>query len=149
MKGKVHSINISKEKGTPKNSINFAYFKENLGILEDAHFGNGKKQVSLLPVESFEKIKGKILEIRPGVFAENITTKGLDFRDIKVGNYLKIGNEVVLRVSEIGKKCTKPCSIMKINGFCIMPKEGVFAEVIKGGKINVNDLIFKINEEEI
>lgn len=149
MNGKVLSINISKEKGTPKNRVSFAYLKENFGIIKDAHFGNGKKQVSLLAIESFKKIKAKDLKIIPGIFAENITTKNLDFKDIRVGDFLKIGNEVVLKISEIGKKCTKPCSIMKTNGFCIMPKEGVFAEVIKGGKIKTNDLIFKIKEEEI
>ncbi len=146
MKGKVFSINISEKKGEKKRSISFGILKENFGIVGDAHSGIGKKQISLLPFESFSKIKN--LKVEPGIFAENITTKGIDFNKIKVGDLIKIGRDVLLKVEEIGKKCHKPCEIYKKNGICIMPTEGIFASVLKGGKIKKDFSIKIINKEE-
>lgn len=146
MKGKLISINISEKKGERKKPVPFAILKENFGIEGDAHRGSKKRQVSLLSFESFLKIKNVKLEA--GIFAENITTKGIDFSKIKIGDLIKIGRDVLLKVEEIGKKCHKPCEIYKKNGFCIMPQEGIFASVLKGGKIKKNFSIKIINKEE-
>lgn len=140
---KVISINISRQKGTPKEPVEEALVIENFGIEKDAHAGSSHRQVSLLDISSIKKmeeygIKGLCF----GKFAENITTEGLDVSKIQLGTKLKVGDDVILEISQIGKKCHGDgCEIARTVGVCIMPKEGLFARVLKGGKIRVGDSI--------
>jgi len=137
----VLSINVSEKKGTVKTQVEYGMFKENHGINDDAHSGNWHRQVSLLGVESIEKMQQLGLkEIAYGLFAENITTEGINLYSLPIGTKLNIG-EVILEITQIGKECHNGCEIKNIVGHCIMPKEGVFAKVIKGGVIKVGDVI--------
>ncbi len=138
---KVISINISKRKGTKKESVNKALCLEDYGIDGDAHAGSGIRQVSLLSIESINKMKEKGLKVKPGSFAENITVEGIDLLKYALGSKFKIGEKVVLELSQIGKECQKPCSIYYQAGDCIMPKEGIFAKVKKGGEIKIGHKI--------
>ncbi|MCM8821931.1 MAG: molybdopterin-binding protein [Candidatus Omnitrophica bacterium] len=143
--GNVFSINISAKKGTAKFPVKEAIFKKDSGIEGDAHAGRDKnRQVSLLSWESIQKknfcLKKEDKKLKPGDFAENITTSGIDLSLIKIGDRFNIGN-VVLEVSQIGKKCHLYCEIYKKIGSCIMPGEGIFARVVKGGKAKTGDLI--------
>ena len=141
MKGKVVSINISEKKGTPKTKINPGVLIEDFGFEGDAHAGKWHRQVSLLAKESIEKSKGLPTDgLCHGVFAENITTEGIELYTIPVGTQLKIG-ECILEISQIGKECHEGCAIQKLVGKCVMPREGVFAKVIKGGKVFDGDSI--------
>lgn len=135
LKGKVIAVNISKEKGVSKNNVGKARLIEELGMENDAHAAPGIRQVSLLAWESVEKMIAKGLNLKVGDFAENITTKGVPLETLPVGTVLSIGGEVVLEITQIGKKCHKGCAIMQQVGDCIMPREGIFARVIKGGFI--------------
>lgn len=141
-KGKVVSINISEHKGVSKKSVNSCLIS-NLGFNGDAHSGKWHRQVSLLSKESINKMRKKGFNISSGSFAENITTEGIDLLKISIGNRLKIGNDVILEVSQKGKVCPRPCSIYYKIGDCIMPKEGIFAKVIKPGEVKVGDIIIK------
>jgi len=145
---KVLSINISEKKGIAKTPIPEGEFKEDYGLVGDAHAGGGIRQVSLLAVESRRKIENhpKIkLCLKNGDFGENITTEGIILHTLPIGTRLKIG-EVVLEVSKIGKECHAPCAIKKKVGICVMPNEGIFAVVRKGGRIRVGDSIEIIEE---
>ena len=140
---RVESINISENKGTVKNSISKAMFKENFGIVGDAHAGPGIRQVSLLSKESvdaFKKNPNLKVCIKEGSFGENITTSGIDYSKIKIGDKLRI-NDVVLQISKIGKECHTKCAIGESTGDCIMPKQGVFAIVSSSGEVKVGDII--------
>lgn len=141
MKGKVLSINISEKKGTPKTKINPGVLIKDYGFEGDAHAGKWHRQVSLLAKESIEKSKGLPTDgICHGVFAENITTEGIELYTIPVGTRLKIG-ECIVEISQIGKECHDGCAIKKLVGQCVMPKEGIFARVIEGGRIFEGDEI--------
>lgn len=141
MEGKVVSINLSKEKGTPKQAVPTAVLIENYGLEGDAHAGKWHRQVSLLGVESIEKAKnGPTNGLCHGVFAENITTEGIELYTLPVGTKLSVG-ECVLEISQIGKECHDGCAIRELVGKCIMPKEGVFARVLKGGRLRAGDPI--------
>ena len=138
---KVLSINISEKKGTPKTRINPGVLIEDFGFEGDAHAGKWHRQVSLLAKESIEKSKGLPTDgLCHGVFAENITTEGIELFTIPVGTQLKVG-ECILEISQIGKECHDGCTIKKLVGQCVMPREGIFARVIKGGKVFENDTI--------
>nr|WP_231718340.1 MOSC domain-containing protein [Lagierella massiliensis] len=114
---------------------------ENFGLEGDAHGGNWHRQISLLAVESIDKMKAMGLpDLKDGDFAENITTKGLVLHEIPVGTKFKIGDSL-LEVTQIGKKCHKGCAIKQKVGSCIMPTEGIFAKVLKGGLIKKGDKI--------
>jgi len=147
MKGKIISINISKEKGVSKKPIkknDYAILKENFGIVGDVHSGT-EREVSFLGQETIEKwlktkIKNQKIQIKPGSFAENITTKGINWEKVKCGDKIKV-RDAVLIITQIGKFCHSACNIRKLFGDCIMPKEGIFAKVIKGGKIKCGDKI--------
>ncbi|MGA2295978.1 MAG: MOSC domain-containing protein [FCB group bacterium] len=146
-KGFIKAISISSVKGIPKSNVDFAYLKENYGIEGDAHAGEWHRQISLLSIESIDKMIQKgLINLVPGIFAENITTSGIDILQVEVGNKIKIGNSVKLEITQIGKECLTKCAIYEAAGDCIMPKEGVFAKVIQGGEIRVNDYI-ELNEE--
>ena len=148
MKGRVFSINQSQAKGVPKLPVKEGHLKEGWGLLGDVHSGKWHRQVSFL---SWERIKSQSScsriekseseKFKPGDFAENITTEGLDLTKLRVGDEVQIGDRIKVKVTQIGKECHVRCEIYKRVGRCIMPKEGIFAEVLKGGEIKVGDEI--------
>ncbi|MEJ8751712.1 MOSC domain-containing protein [Lagierella sp. ICN-221743] len=139
--GEVIDVNISKEKGVIKTPVEVGNLIENFGLEGDAHAGDWHRQISLLAVESIDKMKAMGLpDLKDGDFAENITTKGLILHEIPVGTKFKIGDSL-LEVTQIGKKCHKGCAIKQKVGNCIMPTEGIFAKVLKGGPIKKGDKI--------
>jgi len=140
-KGRVIAISVSKKNGIQKTNIPIARLIENYGIEGDAHAGDWHRQISLLADESIDKIRKMGFDnVTPGIFAENITTKNFDLLDIDIGDKIFIG-ETELEITQIGKECHNHCAIYKTVGDCVMPREGVFARVIKGGIISVNDVI--------
>lgn len=141
MKGKILAVNISQKKGEKKNNIECGLFLENLGLENDAHAEPGIRQVSLLAKESIEKIRAKGLDVQYGDFAENLTTEGIDLPSLPVGTKLKVGEKALLEVSQIGKVCHNRCNIFYTVGDCVMPREGIFAKVLVGGEIKINDEI--------
>lgn len=146
-KGKIFSINTSKGKGTCKKHVFEAKLLKDFGLEGDAHGGFGDKQVSLLALESIKKqdecpkVKSKDITLKPGDFAENITTEGLEFTQLNIGDRLKVSKKVVLEISKIGKECHRYCAVYYKTGDCIMPREGLFAKVLKEGVIKVGDEI--------
>ncbi len=140
MQGTITSINIGKRRGEKKVPVNSARLVKGLGIEGDAHANGGERQVSLL---AWEDISSQKMKLNPGDFAENITTSGLDLGQLKLGDSITV-NDAVLRVTKIGKTCHAPCHIYRDLGDCIMPRSGIFAEVIKGGEIKVGDKLFVI-----
>lgn len=142
MKGRVVSINISAKKSVRKKPIKEAEIKTDFGIEGDAHASSQwHRQVSLLALESIQKMQALGLKVNPGDFAENITTEGIDLPKLPIGTKMTIGKDVEVEVSQIGKECHTRCSIYYQAGDCIMPKEGIFVKVLKGGKIKEGDPI--------
>lgn len=138
---KVLSINISKEKGTVKLPIERAVLSENHGIESDAHAGNWHRQVSLLANESIDEMRALGLSsLDYGIFAENITTQGIELHTLPIGTKLAIGS-AVLEVTQIGKECHHGCEIFKKVGKCVMPQRGIFTKVLIGGNIAIGDEI--------
>lgn len=139
--GKLTAISISKKKGIPKSNIEHAKLIVDHGIEGDAHAGNWHRQISLLAMESIDKMKKAGLpNLRPGAFAENLTTEFIDIPNLKIGTRINIG-KTELEITQIGKECHSKCAIFFKVGDCVMPREGIFAKVIKDGEINVNDEI--------
>lgn len=139
---KILAVNISEQKKTPKKTIKAGKLIEDFGIEGDAHAGKWHRQVSLLAKESIEKAKGMRTDgLCHGVFAENLTTEGIVLHTLPVGTQLKVGGEAVLEITQIGKECHDGCAIKELVGQCIMPKEGVFARVVKGGVVRAGDAI--------
>ncbi|MDD2216009.1 MAG: MOSC domain-containing protein [Eubacteriales bacterium] len=142
IKGVVKAVNISTRKGVVKTPVESGLFIEDFGMKGDAHAGPGNRQVSLLAQESVDKmikITGKE-DLCEGVFAENLTTEGIELYTLPVGTKLKIG-ETLHQVSQIGKECHAGCAIMKQVGQCIMPREGIFTKVLSGGTVKPGDSI--------
>lgn len=136
---KVVAINISKRKGIPKEQIEQGLFIEDFGLEGDAHAANWHRSVSLLAQESIDKAIAMGADgLEPGKFAENITTEGIVLYELPVGTKLKIG-ETIQEVTQIGKVCHEKCAIFYTVGECVMPKEGIFTKVIKGGIIKAGD----------
>lgn len=146
-KGKIFSINYSKAKGVSKTPVKSALLIEGFGLDKDVHAGSDLRQVSLLSIESIKKqrecakVKKAGFLLKPGDFAENITTEGIKLSALKIGDRLKLGKHTVIEISKIGKECHKYCSIYYKIGNCIMPREGIFAKVLKGGDVSVGDNI--------
>lgn len=138
--GKVLAICISEKKGTLKNEINEAKFIEDFGIENDAHAGKWHRQVSLLSYETIEEFKSRGADIIDGAFGENLVVKGINLKDINIGDKLKC-NDVILEITQKGKECHSHCEIYKKMGECIMPTNGVFAVVNNGGIIEEGDEI--------
>ncbi len=134
MEGKVLSINISEKKSVKKKPVEEAVLIQDKGLEHDAHAEGGIRQVSLLAVESIEKMRQLGLDVNPGDFAENITTEGIDLLSLPLGTRIQIG-ETVLEVTQHGKICHTRCNIYKTVGDCVMPKEGIFCKILKGGLI--------------
>jgi MOSC domain-containing protein YiiM len=140
MQGKIIAVCTSAAKGERKRDVGRARLLPGLGLEGDAHAGFAHRQVSLLALESIEKMRRAGLDVGPGDFAENLTTAGLDLPAMPVGTRLKIG-EAVLVVSQIGKECHTRCAIYYQAGDCVMPKEGIFATVESGGTVASGDII--------
>ena len=135
---KVLAVNTSPEKGTAKRNAGKAEFVAGHGIKGDAHAGPWHRQVSLLSHNKIEDFRAKGAEVKDGAFGENLVVEGIDFRSLPVGTILECA-DVVLEMTQIGKECHSHCAIFKAMGDCIMPREGVFARVLKGGFISVGD----------
>ncbi|GAB6086968.1 MOSC domain-containing protein [Alkaliphilus crotonatoxidans] len=137
----VISINISDKKGIPKDPISQGVFVEGFGLENDSHGGDWHRQVSLLAQESIQKIEAMgIKDLAPGRFAENITTEGIVLHELPIGTRLKIG-DTIQEVTQIGKECHTRCAIYHTVGDCVMPKEGIFTKIIKGGTVMPGDQI--------
>ena len=146
IKGRIKAISVSKEKGTQKVNVTEAELKVDCGIVGDAHAGKWHRQVSLLALESIEKMIAMGADVSPGNFAENITTEGIDLLELSMGGKLKLGESAVVEITQFGKKCHSRCEIFEQVGDCIMPREGIFAKVITPGRINVGDVIEVIHD---
>lgn len=138
--GVLKGICISKKRGTKKAEVAEAMLVENYGIEGDAHAGNWHRQVSLLSLEKIEAFREKGAQVSFGDFGENLIIDGFDFRTLPVGTIFTIG-DAVLKMTQIGKECHTHCQIYQTMGDCIMPREGVFATVLKGGKIRNGDIV--------
>ena len=138
--GSVQAVCVSDEKGVRKVEVSSICLEENFGIIGDAHAGRWHRQVSLLPYEAVEAFKSRGAEIEEGVFGENIIVEGFDLKSLPLGSRF-LCNDVVLELTQIGKECHSHCDIYNTMGDCIMPREGVFTRVIRGGTISKGDTI--------
>jgi len=143
---KIVSIAVSKKKGTTKKCVAQAELIENHGIKDDAHAGDWHRQLSFLASESIEKASSEEFKLNFGDFAENIATTGIDWVNQPIGQMFRLGEDALVQVTQIGKECHKKCAIYYRTGDCIMPKEGVFAKILKGGTIKVGDAIEPIEK---
>lgn len=137
-KGSVRSINISLKKGVKKTPVESAEIGSE-GIRTDAHAGDWHRQISFLADESADRMRQIAPGINPGDFAENITTRGIDFTRVRIGQKIMINDKVSLEITQIGKECHNGCEIKQQVGYCVMPTEGIFAKVITGGGIKTGD----------
>lgn len=140
MAGTVRAVCISLNKGERKTPVETVTLRENYGIAGDAHAGEWHRQVSLLAQESIQKMQQAGLDVSAGDFAENITTEGLALASLPLGTRLSVG-ESLLEVTQIGKECHTRCAIYYQAGDCVMPKEGIFARVLKGGTVKAGDRV--------
>ena len=136
----VVSVNISEKRGTIKHEVESIRLIENYGIEDDAHAGSWHRQVSLLAEESIDKMRGMGIDLKNGIFAENINTVGVELKSLPIGTVIHIG-ECILKVTQIGKECHNDCEVKRITGKCVMPTEGIFAVVVKGGTVKKGDSI--------
>jgi molybdopterin adenylyltransferase len=135
------AVCTSKNKGERKQDVGEGRLCPGMGLEGDAHAGFMHRQVSLLALESIRKMQAQGLKVGPGDFAENLTTEGIDLTALPVGTRLKAGTEAILRVTQIGKECHHPCAIYYQTGDCVMPREGIFSEVLAGGKVINGDTL--------
>ena len=146
--GTIVSVNTSRKKGQVKTPVPSAEFVAGLGIKGDAHLGFAHRQVSLLMIEDIEEQKSRLaagssVPLGPGAFAENLTTRSIDLGALSIGDELAVGNEIRMRVSQIGKECHTKCAVFHLTGDCIMPGRGIFCEVLAGGTVRPGDAIEK------
>jgi len=140
--GRILAVCRSDKKGISKQVIEEGTFLIGYGMETDAHADSSShRQVSLMAMESIDKMKELGLDVGPGAFAENLTTEGIDVCSLPVGTRLNVGDEVLLEITQIGKECHTKCAIFKQVGQCIMPKEGVFTRVLRGGKVKPGEEI--------
>lgn len=143
--GKVIAVCTSPAKGTQKQNVGRGVFIEDFGIEGDAHAGKWHRQVSLLSHDKIEAFRARGAEVADGAFGENLVVEGIDFKTLPIGTRFQC-NEVILELTQIGKECHHGCEIFQKMGECIMPKEGVFTKVIKGGVIETGDILNIITE---
>ena len=141
------SVNISEKKGTVKKAVPEIRLRLRHGIEGDAHAGDWHRQISLLAEESADKMRALLPDLQPGAFAENINTRGVDLKRLPVGTRLRLG-EPVVEVTQIGKQCHSDCEIKKVTGTCVMPTEGIFAVVVREGRVRKGDPIEILGEGE-
>ncbi len=136
---RIIAVNLSAKKGQRKKNISQGLLVREYGLEHDAHAGDWHRQVSLLGMESIDKMQRAGLKVGPGDFAENLTTEGIKLFNLSLGTRLKIGTSAIGEVTQIGKECHTRCAIFHQAGDCVMPREGIFIRVIKGGPVMVND----------
>lgn len=146
MKGEIVAVCLSEAKGTPKANVGSGLLRVDWGLEGDAHAGNWHRQVSLLALESIEKMRALGLSVAPGSFAENITTRGLELFTLPIGTRLRLGNALV-EVTQIGKVCHSRCAIYQQVGDCVMPREGIFVKVLEGGPVAIGDGVEVLADE--
>ena len=145
----VKAICISEVRGIQKHEIPLAYLRQGHGIEGDAHAGAWHRQVSLLSTGSVAKLQDKLsFRLENGAFAENILVDGMNVHELPVGTLLRIG-QALCRVTQIGKECHQDCAIRKAAGDCVMPREGVFAEVLRSGEVKKGDAVEVVAEDEV
>lgn len=146
--GTVRAVCVSKRKGMRKTVVDGPVTIEaHHGVAEDAHAGDWHRQVSLLAWESIEKARARGLDVKEGDFAENITTEGVELSTYPIGSHFRIGEDILLELTQIGKECHSGCEIRRLVGTCIMPKKGVFCRILKGGTVKPGDPFFVVNEK--
>ena len=140
----IEAVCLSQKKGIVKKEQDQVEVQVNWGIEGDAHAGDWHRQISLLAGESIDGVKEVLPTLKNGAFAENIITRGIELNTLQIGDRLQVGDQVVLEITQIGKEChNSGCAIKKATGDCIMPREGIFARVIKGGVVVKDDSILK------
>ena len=144
--GKVLAVCISEKKGTAKQNVGSAKFIADWGIENDSHAGKWHRQVSLLSAEKIDDFRARGAEVSDGAFGENLVVSGFDFRALPLGTRFKC-NDVVLELTQIGKECHSGCAIYQKMGECIMPREGVFTRVLRGGVISAGDELTIMEED--
>jgi MOSC domain-containing protein YiiM len=138
----------SQKKGMRKQPVPEIVIQEDFGVVDDAHAdGATHRQVSLLAIESINKMRALGFDLNPGDFAENITTQGIDLVPLPVSTRLRAGADIILEITQIGKECHAACAIRRQVGDCIMPREGIFARVIRGGRLKAGDTITLVDSE--
>ena len=145
---KIVAVSISDRKGIPKKNIPQGLLIKEFGVEGDAHGGPWHRQVSLLALESIKKMQDLGLSVRPGSFAENLTTEGLDLPGLPIGTCLQLGPEALVEVTQIGKECHDRCAIYRLAGDCVMPREGIFVRILKGGPVKPGDPITILQREQ-
>lgn len=139
MTGRVAAICISEAKGVVKHAVGQAELRAGHGLVGDAHAGPWHRQVSLLAAESIARIRAKLPDLADGAFAENIVTEGVDLLAVPVGGRILLGEGIELEVTQIGKECHHSCAIRLQTGDCVMPREGIFCRVLRGGDLKKGD----------
>ena len=139
---KIIAVCTSDRKGCKKKDVGAGLLKEDYGLEGDAHaFAGSHRQLSLLSLASIEKMLALGADVGPGAFAENLTVEGLELYTLPIGTRLGVGNGIILEVTQIGKECHDRCAIFRQVGTCVMPTEGIFTRIIKGGKVKAGDEI--------
>ena len=145
--GTIRAVCTSPDKGTQKKNQGAGLLIKNHGLENDAHAADWHRQVSLLAMESIAKMQADGLDVGPGDFAENLTTEGIDLVNLPIGTRLRIGEQAVGEVTQIGKECHDHCAIYQQAGYCIMPTEGIFVRILDGGAVKEEDTISIIKED--
>ena len=138
-KKEIIAVCVSRSKGERKKDLGHGELLQGFGLSGDAHGGDWHRQVSLLAIESIDKMRAAGLDVGPGDFAENLTTRGIDLYSLPIGTKLRVGVSALLEITQIGKVCHDRCAIYHQAGDCVMPREGVFAIVLEGGMVNAGD----------
>jgi MOSC domain-containing protein YiiM len=146
MNGRIVAISVSERRGTKKRNVAEAALQADHGVVGDAHAGPGRRQVSVLGIESIRKMQGHGIEVGPGDFAENVTTEGIDVYALPLGTRLRLGDTATGEVTQIGKECHDRCEIFRTVGDCVMPREGIFIRVLAGGCIRPGDAVEVLSE---
>ena len=139
------SVNISETTGVRKTPIPEGELRPDVGLVGDAHSGTWHRQLSLLALESIETMRAKGLDVNPGDFAENLTTRGLILHTLPVGARLRLG-PVEVEVTQIGKECHSGCAIRQLAGDCVMPREGIFVRVLNPGVVRAGDQVSLLSD---
>jgi len=141
MRGEIVAVCLSESKGEKKKVVEGGTLRDDFGLVGDAHAGGGHRQISILAVESVEKMRAAGLDVGAGDFAENLTTRGIDLCSLPLGTILKVGKDALLEITQIGKECHQRCAIYHQAGDCVMPREGIFARVRRGGDVAAGDAV--------